>query len=101
MGNKIYISGGISKVPNFLEIFEEAEEKLNENGFTPINPAKVLSALPEDETTHEEYMTVAFALLYICDSIYMLNGWEKSTGACMEYGFALAKDKKVYFESEE
>lgn len=97
---KIYISGGITNVPNFLENFQAAEDILRENGFTPINPAKMNLVLPEEETTHEEYMDVAFVLLDMCDSIYMLNGWKESVGACMEYGFALAKDKKVYFESE-
>lgn len=39
-------------------------------------------------------------MLDMCDSVYMLSNYEKSKGACMEYGYALAKDKKILFEEK-
>ena len=36
-----------------------------------------------------------YTMLDIADAIYMMTGWEKSKGACIEYGYAQAKDKKI------
>jgi len=65
-----------------------------------INPALVNSHLPKS-TTHEEYMRMSFCMLDMCDSIYMLSNYEKSKGACMEYGYAMAKYKIILFEKKE
>ena len=59
-----------------------------------INPT-VLSALP---LTYDEYMNLDLQLLDMCGAVYMLDGWEKSKGACIEYGYALAKDLIVLEE---
>ena len=45
--------------------------------------------------THDEYMRMSFLMLDMCDAIYMMDGWRESAGACMEYGYALAKDKII------
>ncbi len=94
---KIYISGGITNVPNFMERFAEAEKRLKEWGYEVINPTMV--TLPKS-CTHDDYMKVDLQLLDIADGIYMLNGWDKSKGACIEHGFALGKDKVIMFEKE-
>lgn len=60
----------------------------------------VNSAMPND-TSYEEYMEMAFTMLGMCGSIYMLSGWEKSCGANREYGYALAKDKIIIMEEAE
>lgn len=49
---------------------------------------------------HEDYMRIDFMLLDLADTIYMLKGWENSKGACMEYGYAIAKDKEIWQEGE-
>ena len=36
-----------------------------------------------------------------CDCIYMLARWQKSQGACIEYGYAGAKKMMITFEKEE
>lgn len=99
---KIYISGAITNNPNYKEDFERAEDYLNQ--FYPsaeiINPALVNSHLPKS-TTHEEYMRMSFCMLDMCDSIFMIDGWQKSWGASQEYGYALAKDKVILFERSE
>ncbi len=46
-------------------------------------------------------MEMAFTMLGMCGSIYMLSGWEKSCGANREYGYALAKDKIIIMEEAE
>lgn len=96
-GMRIYISGAITNVPHFKIHFDEAEKRLKEEypNAEVINPTMIV--LPET-CTHEEYMRLDFMLLDLADSVYMLKGWDKSKGACMEYGYAMAKDKIILFE---
>lgn len=93
---RIYISGPITNVPDYKDKFEQAEKKLKvmHPDAEIINPT-VLSALP---LTYDEYMDLDLQLLDMCGAIYMLGGWEKSKGACIEYGYALAKDLIVLEE---
>ena len=98
---KIYISGGITNVPNFMERFAEAEKRLR-NAYPKaevINPALVNSNLPKS-TTHEQYMKMSFLMLDMAYYVYMLNNWRESCGASQEYGYALAKGKVIMFEKE-
>ena len=88
----VYISGPITGVENYLFNFNKAEEYLKGLGYNVINPAKFNSILPELD--YEQYMKVDFALLDLCDSIYMLDGWRDSKGANREYGYALGKGLK-------
>lgn len=96
--NKIYISGAITGINNYMERFNMAEEQLKSQGFSVINPARVNAALPEDTTTYEEYMKMSMTMLEMCQYIYMLKGWEKSLGANREYGYALASDMTIIRE---
>ena len=98
---KIYISGAITNNTNYKEEFERAEDYLQREypSADIINPALVNSFLPKS-TTYEEYMKMSFCMLDMCDSIYMIKGWEKSCGANREYGYALAKDMIIMFEKE-
>ena len=94
---KIYISGAISGTDNYMERFAKAEKELTEKGWSVVNPAKVNAQLPID-TTYEEYMRMCFCMLDMCDSIYMLQGWEKSFGANRELGYAMAKNMIIMYE---
>ena len=96
--NKIYISGAITGVSDYMEHFQVAEDEMKElKNSIVFNPAKVNANMPEG-TSYEEYMKVAFCLLEMCDTIYMLKGWENSRGANREYGYALGKEMIIMFE---
>lgn len=99
MKERIYIAGAISGTSDYIERFAMAQKELKEQGYSVINPAAVNSAMPND-TTYEEYMKMGITMLDMCDSIYMLNGWEKSCGANREYGYALAKDMTIIKETD-
>lgn len=87
---KIYLSGPITGVENYKENFaaaeREARERLSDWEPEIFNPANII--LPKD-ATHEDYMKICMQKLADCDTIYMLNGWQNSRGACREYGYAL------------
>lgn len=94
---KVYISGPITGTENYMERFEKAEKELTDRGYSVINPAKVNAQLPDD-TTYEEYMKMSLIMLDMCDTIYMLRGWEKSKGSCAEYEYSKALGKNARFE---
>lgn len=93
---KIYISGKITGTEDYIERFAKAEKELIEQGYEVINPARISTCLPTLE--HEEYMRIDFALLEVCDAIYMLKGWGDSRGAREEYIQAVQEDKLILFE---
>ena len=96
---RIYISGPITNVLDYKDKFSRAERYLKAKypDSEIINPT-VLYKLP---LTYDEYMEMDLRLLDKCGAIYMLNGWEMSRGACIEFGYALAKDLIVLKESME
>lgn len=91
---RVYISGPITGVPDYMENFELAEKELIEKGFAVVNPAKINYGMPED-MAYEEYMEIDIRLIDLCDAIYMIRGWEMSRGANREYGYALGKGKVI------
>ena len=94
---KIYISGPITGQTNYLERFAKAEELLRQCGYEVVNPASTLAELPKG-TSHEVYMEKSLELLSTCDGIYMLERWEKSTGASLEFDFANNNKLTIAFE---
>lgn len=52
----------------------------------------------EEGAEYKEYMDMSMMMLSMCDGIYMLKGWEKSTGANREFGYALASDMIIMRE---
>ena len=88
---KVYISGPITGHDDYMENFEELEQKLRDsfgNDIDIVNPAKISSVLPCMEW--KQYMDICLTILPMCAFICMMEGWEHSTGACIEDGYALA-----------
>ena len=104
---KIYISGPISghDIEERRAAFAAVESLLREEGLEVVNPLNV--AFPEG-CTHEQYMRVDIALLIGCDYIYLMHGWDRSRGACVEFVVACnagievyANENFLYYEAEE
>jgi hypothetical protein len=88
----IYLSGPMNGYPEFnYPAFMAASAKLRSEGHRVYNPAE----FPHDGDKSTFPLRVAFASYcsFICleaDSIYLLQGWEKSLGVSAE--LALAKN---------
>ena len=92
----VYISGSITNNENYKVDFETAVKWLEENGYKPINPARLNDILPN--LTYEQYMAIDYKLLELSEAIYMLDGWQKSKGACAELSYAKSLGKKVIYQ---
>lgn len=86
---KIYISGPITKDPDYKKHFEYAECVLSMAGLIPVNPAR--NHL-EGNPTWKDFMIVDIKQLVECDGVYMLKGWRKSKGARLERLIAKSLD---------
>lgn len=93
----IYISGGISGRPpqEYNAHFASAAAMLEAQGYEVINP--LCNGLPEDVAWHQ-HMRADIRLLTYCHEIYMLAGWERSTGASAEHALAIALGLAVQYE---
>lgn len=96
---KIYISGPITGTTDYVERFQKADELLKERfpEADVINPAKVSASLPEN-TDYEDYMKLSLCLLEMCDVIYMMEGWDDSKGALLEFQYAKAMGQGILYE---
>ena len=93
----VYISGKMRGLPNLgKDRFDAAEEYLRRLGFVVINPSTIPSGLDENS-----YLPICMAMLDAADCIYMLDGWESSSGAVAEYTYAACQCKGIMFESIE
>ncbi len=97
MSMNIYISGPMRGVDNYREKFERAKRIIEKGGHKAINPA----GLDLCGLTREQILDTDLILLNLCDTIYMLKGWEESCRANREYGYALAKGLDIMFERDE
>lgn len=94
----IYISGKITGTDDYIKRFEVAENRLiKANGIFVINPAAINERLPKC-CEYSDYMKVSLCLLSLCDTIYMLKGWETSAGARLEHDYAVANDYIIIYE---
>ena len=89
---KIYISGAVTGVDNYKEIFGATEREWNKSGHAVLNPA----ILPPG-FEYEEYIHVCLAMIDVCDAVYLLPNWEKSVGSMMEMRYAEKCGKAILY----
>ena len=80
---KIYISGPVTGLPleEAKKKFAQAAKQVEAFGHTPVIPFD--NGL-DPAASWEEWMVADIALLFECDGIYLLKGWESSKGARIE-----------------
>ena len=94
---KVYVSGKITGLTpaTFMKNFHRAEMCLIRDGHTVMNPT-VLSMNPG--FSHGDYMHVCYAMVDVCDAVYMLRDWRDSKGAKLELEYARKLGKEILFE---
>ena len=81
MKEKVYISGPVTGVDDYMNNFDAAEKIMRDQGFEVINP----TTLPHNHgRTYREYMKEDLKALLECNYIYLISGWENSKGAVFE-----------------
>ena len=94
---KVYVAGKISDLDRekVCEKFKEAENFLLTKGHDVFIPI----VLPVYKSmSHEDYMHICYAMIDICDAVYMLDNWRESVGAKLEYEYACSKNKEIIYE---
>ena len=92
---KAYIAGKITGDKNYRRKFQTAREKLEEHGFTVINPAE----LPEGMRP-EDYMRICLAMMDSADIVAFLPDYDQSRGARLEWEWCQYVSKQtMYLES--
>lgn len=92
---KVYIAGAITDNPNYEEQFKAAEERLKARGYEVFNPAK------NQGYTYKEYIDMGLFELMHCDAIYLLKGYENSTGATLEHDYARTVGLNIMLEEND
>lgn len=95
---KIYIAGPMTGIEDYNRpAFDGYEIELVAQGLGHIvlNPAVHPVGLE-----HHEYMQLCRPMVEVADEIHLLPGWERSKGAMMEYGWALAGGKSIHYVGE-
>ena len=77
---KVYIAGKITGLDEALVFkkFQKSEKLLREHGHTTMSPAVLAS---NDGFAHSDYMHICFAMIDVCDAVYMQKDWRDSKGA--------------------
>lgn len=92
----VYVSGKITGDPDYVKKFADAELTLRAKGYDVINPCDLCYLF----LSYEQFMHVDFALIDVCDAIYLLKDWTGSSGARREKEYAAKQGKKVLYESQ-
>lgn len=96
-GRKIaYLSGPITCCPGYEEIFRKAQYYLESRGYIVLNPAVLPAGMP-----HARYLPINDAMIDASDEVFLLDGWEDSTGCAHEIQHTKVEDKELHLLPKE
>ena len=86
---KLYVCGAISGLPDLNRVkFANATRSLRDLGYIVVNPHELCSDLPASEWT--ACMRRCIIALMECDTLIMLDDWQNSRGATVEFQLAFS-----------
>lgn len=91
---KVYIAGKITGDPNYWEKFLWAQEDLERQGFTVLNPAD----LPEGMRP-ADYMRICLSMMESADVVAFLPDYTESRGAQLEWAWCQYVGKTTMYLS--
>lgn len=96
---KVYIAGKITGLNNdeIFSKFYKSGKQLKNKGYTVMSPAVLVL---NGGFEHEDYMHICFAMIDVCDAVYMQKDWLLSKGARMELQYAKDWKKQILYEDE-
>ncbi|WP_288507401.1 DUF4406 domain-containing protein [uncultured Treponema sp.] len=94
---KVYIAGKVTGLEKaeVLKKFNESVSQLKKQGYITMSPAVLAS---NEGFEHSDYMHVCFAMIDVCDAVYMQKDWRNSKGARMELQYAKKCKKRILYE---
>jgi hypothetical protein len=90
----VFLSGAITGVDGYKQIFADAEQRLLEQDCTVLNPA----VLPPSGLEWEAYLRITKAMLREAEVVYVLQNWEHSRGVKEELNLAAHLGKEIIYE---
>ncbi|TIT86795.1 MAG: DUF4406 domain-containing protein [Mesorhizobium sp.] len=94
--SRVYIAGPMTDMPDFNRpAFRREAERLNSEGYAVLNPA----TLP-DGLSQAQYMDICIAMVRCANTVFMLQGWEKSAGARAEHAMAEKLDLEIIYQEK-
>lgn len=84
--NKVFISGPMRGIADYNKpAFDEAEKKLKDMNFSVFNPSWLMY---DDNWDRKDILAIDICALSKCRYILQLPGWEKASGARLEWDYA-------------
>ena len=98
MKTVIYLAGPL--LPENRQRFHDVEAKVLAKWFgnaekVILNPATLPLGL-----TEQDYMSIGMQMLFAADTLVMLDGWEQSAGATIEFNTAKKCGKRIFSETK-
>lgn len=96
---KVYIAGkvtGLQKDEIFKKFYESGKQ-LKKDGHIVMSPAVLVL---NEGFEHEDYMHICYAMIDVCDAVYIQKDWQQSKGARMERQYAKEWKKLIIYEDE-
>jgi len=100
MTKMVYVSGPVTRNENAIEQFEEADKFLRKIGHIPLNPIRIDAPHPLKMGKWLYYMRKSVELLVKSDALFLLDGWEKSDGARIEFDLCVKLGIPIYFNCD-
>lgn len=95
---RVYIAGPMTGLPLFNKpAFHKAAQQLRFAGFAVVSPAELHT---HTDRPWDWYMRQALGALLMCDAVLMLDGWEKSKGAQLEFRVATDLGMQILYQAD-